>query len=149
MGEAKRRVLIADDTNVHRRMLTDMLVPQYEVVEAKDGEEALRILEEQNDSIAIVLLDIVMPKKDGFDVLEAMNERGWISKLPVLMITAEYSDEYITKANRLGAIDYIIKPFNPVTLVAKAKLSVKVNIKFLIMYFLNHSIIPVLQICDK
>ncbi|MBR1629269.1 MAG: EAL domain-containing protein, partial [Lachnospiraceae bacterium] len=112
MGEAKRTVLLADDTNIHRRMLVDILKNDYEVFEARDGEETLSILEEIIDRVAIVLLDIVMPKKDGFDVLEIMNERGWISKIPVIMITAEYSEEYISKANRLGAIDYIIKPFN-------------------------------------
>ena len=112
MGETRRKVLIADDTAVNRKMLTDMLEADYEVLEAKNGEEALDILEELHDDIAIVLLDIVMPKKDGFDVLEVMNERGWISKLPVIMITAEYSEQYISKANRLGAIDYVIKPFN-------------------------------------
>ena len=93
-------------------MLTDILSADYHVIEAKDGEEALGLLEKNIEKVAIVLLDIVMPKKDGFDVLEAMNEKGWISKIPVLMITAEYSEEYISRANRLGAIDYIIKPFN-------------------------------------
>lgn len=112
MGETKRKILIADDTTVNRKMLADMLASDYEVLEAKNGEEALDILDEQHGEIAIVLLDIVMPKKDGFDVLEVMNERGWISKIPVIMITAEYSEHYISKANRLGAIDYVIKPFN-------------------------------------
>ncbi len=112
MAEAKRKVLIADDTTVQRKMLADMLEADYEVIEARNGEEVLDILDQQYREIAILLLDIVMPKKDGFDVLEAMNERGWITKLPVIMITAEYSEDYIQKANRLGAIDYIMKPFN-------------------------------------
>ena len=112
MAEEKRKVLVADDTNIHRRMLVDMLKTEYDVIETRDGEEALAVLEELRNEIAIVLLDIIMPKKDGFDVLEIMNERGWISKIPVIMITAEYSEEYISRANRLGAIDYVIKPFN-------------------------------------
>ena len=93
MAEEKRKVLVADDTNIHRRMLVDMLKTEYDVIETKDGEEALAVLEEMRNEIAIVLLDIIMPRKDGFDVLEAMNERGWISKIPVIMITAEYSEE--------------------------------------------------------
>ena len=112
MADEKRKILIADDTTVNRRMLADVLEADYEILEAKNGEETIDILEEMHEKIAILLLDIVMPKKDGFDVLEVMNERGWISKMPVIMITAEYSEEYISKANRLGAIDYVIKPFN-------------------------------------
>lgn len=112
MAEERRKILIADDTTVNRRMLADMLGSDYDVIEAKNGEETLDILEELHNDIAIVLLDIVMPKKDGFDVLQVMNERGWITKIPVIMITAEYSEDYINKASRLGAIDYVIKPFN-------------------------------------
>ncbi len=108
----KNTVLIVDDTRVNRVMLSDMLSKDYNIIEAKDGEEALEKLEEHLDEVAIVLLDIVMPKKDGFDVLNEMNLRNWISKIPVIMITAEYTDEFITKASRLGAIDYITKPFN-------------------------------------
>ncbi len=112
MAEERRKILIADDTTVNRRMLVDMLESDYEILEAKNGEETIDILEELHNEIAIVLLDIVMPKKDGFDVLQVMNERGWITKVPVIMITAEYSEDYINKASRLGAIDYVIKPFN-------------------------------------
>ena len=117
MAEEKRKVLIADDTLMSRVILSDMLSGDYEVMEAKNGEEAVELLEKHHHELAIVLLDIVMPKKDGFDVLEVMNENGWIAKLPVIMITAEYSEHYISKANRLGAIDYVIKPFNS-TIVA-------------------------------
>lgn len=112
MDKTKRKILVADDTTVNRKMLCDMLSREYECLEAKNGEEAIDILDMQHNNIAIVLLDIVMPKKDGFDVLEEMNRSGWISKIPVIMITAEYSEDYINKANRLGAIDYITKPFN-------------------------------------
>ncbi len=117
MADEKRKVLIADDTLMSRTILADMLGGDYDVIEAKNGEEALQLLERLHSELAIVLLDIVMPKKDGFDVLEVMNENGWIAKLPVIMITAEYSEQYISKANRLGAIDYVIKPFNS-TIVA-------------------------------
>lgn len=112
MEGTKRKILIADDTTVNRKMLCDMLSREYDCIEAKNGEETIDVLDLQYNEIAIVLLDIVMPKKDGFDVLEEMNRRGWISKIPVIMITAEYSEDYINKANRLGAIDYITKPFN-------------------------------------
>ncbi len=108
----KRTVLIVDDTRVNRVMLSDMLSKDYDILEAGDGEKAIALMEEHLQEIAIVLLDIVMPKKDGFEVLDEMNLRNWISKIPVIMITAEYSDEFITKASRLGAIDYITKPFN-------------------------------------
>ncbi len=108
----KNTVLIVDDTRVNRVMLSDMLSKDYNIIEAGDGVQALAEMEEHLDEIAIVLLDIVMPKKDGFEVLDEMNLRNWISKIPVIMITAEFSDEFITKASRLGAIDYITKPFN-------------------------------------
>ncbi|MBQ7677716.1 MAG: EAL domain-containing protein [Lachnospiraceae bacterium] len=108
----RRKVLLVDDTRVNRMMLSDMLSKDYDILEAGDGEAAIMQLEDHHDEIAIVLLDIVMPKKDGFEVLNEMNLRDWISKIPVIMITAEFSDEFITKASRLGAIDYITKPFN-------------------------------------
>lgn len=108
----RKKILIVDDTRVNRQMLSDMLSRDYDVLEAGDGEAAIEQLENNLGEIAIVLLDIVMPKKDGFEVLEEMNRNEWIAKIPVIMITAEYKDEYVTKASRLGAIDYITKPFN-------------------------------------
>ena len=116
MGEEKyaRRntVLIVDDTQLNRRLLSEMMCSEYNILEAVDGEMACHMIEEHEQEIAIVLLDLVMPKMDGFEVLERMNERKWIEHIPVIMITSETSDEMVNRASTLGAIDYITKPFN-------------------------------------
>ena len=107
----RQTILIVDDAEMNRMMLSDILGDQYDYVEAADGREALRILE-KNVSIDLILLDINMPEMNGFEVLEEMNRYHWIEEVPVIMITAEESVESMEHAYSLGVTDYIPRPFN-------------------------------------
>lgn len=109
-AEKNARILIVDDSEMNRDMLSDMLSDDYDIVEAADGEEALSILKERVYDIDLVLLDIIMPAVDGFGVLDVMKRYHWIDNTPVIMISSETSQSYIRKAFELGVTDYIIRP---------------------------------------
>jgi len=106
------RILIADDNEINRVMLADMLEDRYELVEAVNGLEVLSILESEKDLIDLVLLDIVMPEMDGLEVLNTMQRRGWLDEVPVIMISAETSVALMRRAYDLGAEDYVSRPFD-------------------------------------
>lgn len=109
---AKPRVLIIDDSELNRDLLKEMLRDRYEVLEAADGEKGLTLLYELGTKISLVLLDVVMPKLGGFDVLAVMQKERWLDDIPVMMISAEDSPAFIQKAYDMGASDYITRPFN-------------------------------------
>ena len=110
-------VLVVDDEYRLRRLVSDFLKREgYRVVEAADGEEAIDILFESNQKIDLVILDVMMPKYDGWYVLERIRD---YMNLPVVMLTAR-SDEYDQlKGFKLGADDYVTKPFSPSVLMAR------------------------------
>lgn len=85
----KNMLLIVDDVDINRDILGDIFVEQYQITEAENGEEAIKELEAHKDEIALVFLDLQMPKKNGLDVLDFMNETGLINLIPVIMITGE------------------------------------------------------------
>lgn len=107
----KEKILIADDSEMNQMLLEEILSDKYEYVMAKDGTEAVDILE-KNDDIDLVMLDINMPKMDGFGVLEIMNLRHWISEVPVIIISSESDVDFIRRSYDLGASDYISRPFD-------------------------------------
>lgn len=107
----KQRILIADDSEMNRAILTEMLGEEYEILEAENGQQAIEMIE-KNSGIDLLLLDIMMPVKDGFDVLTAMNQYHWIDELPVIMISAENATSFVERAYNLGATDYISRPFD-------------------------------------
>lgn len=109
---AKPRVLIIDDSELNRDLLKEMLRDRYEVLEAADGEKGLALFYELGTKISLVLLDVVMPKLGGFDVLAVMQKERWLYDIPVMMISAEDSPAFIQKAYDMGASDYITRPFN-------------------------------------
>lgn len=111
-AEKNARILIVDDSEMNRDMLSDMLSDDYDIVEAADGEEALSILKERVYDIDLILLDIIMPAVDGFGVLDVMKRYHWIDNTPVIMISSETSQSYIRKAFELGVTDYILRPFD-------------------------------------
>ncbi len=113
LHRGKPRILIVDDLELNRAILCELFCKEYEVLEAENGQEAIDVLEEQSDSIQVVLLDIVMPILDGFGVLDKMSQKGWIGRIPVIMITVETSDGVMQKGYEMGATDIISKPFNP------------------------------------
>ncbi|MCH5154752.1 MAG: response regulator, partial [Clostridiales bacterium] len=112
MSTDKKTILIVDDSELNRALLSDMLYDDFNIIEAENGVEAVAILQERELEISLMLLDIVMPQMDGFGVLAMMNSRGWISNIPVIMISAETGSAVIDRAYDLGAVDYISRPFD-------------------------------------
>lgn len=115
MAEKRRqKILIADDSEMNRSILADMLGDDYDIIEAENGKEATAVLQKKSAQIDLVLLDIVMPEMDGFGVLEAMNDFHWIENTPVIMISAESAPARVQKAYELGITDFISRPFDAV-----------------------------------
>ena len=108
----KPLLLVVDDSEMNRVILSEMLKDQYEILEADCGEAGIARLEQHGSGISIVLLDIVMPGADGFDVLSCMSRNGWIDDIPVIMISSEDSGDSVLRAYELGASDYISRPFD-------------------------------------
>ena len=104
--------ICVDDSEINREILKEILKEDYRILEAANGEECLEQLERYGTGISLVLLDIVMPEMDGFEVLAAMNQNHWIEDIPVIMISSEDSDSYIRRAYEMGVSDYISCPFD-------------------------------------
>lgn len=115
----KGKILIVDDSEMNRSILSDILSDEYEIMEACDGLQAMDLLNKYADSISLVLLDIVMPRMDGFSVLSKMNENHLIETIPVIIISSENASLYVERAYELGALDYIQRPFD--TLVVRQR----------------------------
>ncbi|MCI8608790.1 MAG: diguanylate cyclase [Firmicutes bacterium] len=97
---------------MNRAILADMLGDEYEIIEAENGVEAISMLSIMGNELSIILLDIVMPQADGFEVLKAMNQHRWIEDIPVVMISAENAPDTIERAYELGVSDFISRPFD-------------------------------------
>lgn len=110
--DIKQMILIVDDSEMNRAILSHMLEKDYRILEASNGVECLEMMQQYGTGISLVLLDIVMPKTDGFEVLAHMNREHWIEELPVVMISSEDSESYIRHAYELGVSDYISRPFD-------------------------------------
>ena len=108
----KQRILIVDDSEMNRIILSEILQDEYDIIEASTGEECLRLLEEYGTGLALILLDIVMPGMDGFGVLDYMNRNHWIEEVPVIMISSEDSTTFVRRAYEQGVSDYISRPFD-------------------------------------
>lgn len=106
------KILIVDDSEMNREILTDMLGGEYEILEACNGKEAITILNKRNTEISLVLLDMVMPEMNGIEVLDVMRKNSWLTDTPVIMISAENSAEVIHKAYELGVTEFISRPFD-------------------------------------
>ena len=111
MKMEKDTILIADDAEINREVLGFIFEEQYNIIEAADGEQAIRLIEENGENLSLIFLDLVMPKKTGLDVLKFMNEKHYIDLIPVILITGEATDESDEKAYEYGASDIIYKPF--------------------------------------
>ena len=107
-----QKILIIDDSEMNRMLLSEMLGEEFDILEAENGKEGLEILQQYGTSISIVLLDIVMPVVDGFEVLGHMNEKDMIEEIPVIMISSEDSEKSIRRAYEMGVSDYISRPFD-------------------------------------
>ncbi len=111
-NNTKPTIMIADDAEMNRDILSFILGDDYNIIEAADGDEVLDILHERNDEILCLLLDLNMPKKNGLEVLMEMNSSGLIDSVPVIMITAEESTDYMKRAFELKVTDFIRRPFD-------------------------------------
>ena len=106
------KILIVDDSEMNREILTDMLEGEYDIMEASNGKEAVSLLNKCNTEISLVLLDMQMPVMNGIEVLDVMEKNGWLADIPVIMISAEDNDEVIHKAYELGVTEFIRRPFD-------------------------------------
>lgn len=111
---AKQKILIVDDSEMNRELLIDILENQYDITEAENGIEAIEILSRQRNEFSLVLLDIMMPKMDGLEVLSHINKYRWNDRFAIIMISADDSPEKMQNAYKLGAFDFISRPFDSV-----------------------------------
>ena len=108
----KQKVLIVDDAEMNRAILTEILGNEYEILEAENGRECMQLLQKYRTGISVILLDIVMPVMNGFAVLAEMARQGLIDDIPIIMISSADSDDVIRQAYELGVTDYISRPFD-------------------------------------
>lgn len=108
----KPSILIVDDSEMNRVILNEMLKDEYRILEADNGRMALDMVDRCGDELSLVLLDIIMPGMNGFEVLGELSRRSAADNLPVIMISSEDSDDVVLRAYELGASDYINRPFN-------------------------------------
>ena len=125
----KPKILIVDDSEFNRAILKEILEETYEIIEADGGKEALHKIDEYGMKISLVLLDIIMPEKDGFDVLKYMEEERLISDIPVIIISSEDSANYIRRAYEMGVSDYINRPFDANIVYQRVSNTVKLYAK--------------------
>ena len=116
----KQKILIADDSGINRALLMEILGDGYEYLEAENGVRAVELLREHTD-IALVLLDIMMPQMDGFDVLKVMRCYSWLDEIPVIMISAAKDTANIERAYDLGVADYMRRPFERVMVLRQVQ----------------------------
>ena len=116
-------ILVVDDESRMRKLIKDFLkVKGYEILEAADGEEALKVFEEQEHKINLILLDVMMPKQDGWSVLRQIRQ---VSNVPIVMLTARGEEQDELFGFELGVDEYITKPFSPKILVARVEAILK------------------------
>ena len=116
-------VLIVDDEQRMRKLIKDFLMQKgYSILEAADGEEALQVFEENQNKIKLILLDVMMPKLDGWSVLRQIRQN---SKIPIIMLTARGEEQDELFGFELGVDEYISKPFSPKILVARVEAILK------------------------
>ena len=120
------KILVVDDESRMRKLIKDFLMQKgYQILEAGDGEEALKVFEENENKIQLILLDVMMPKLDGWSVLRQIRQT---SKVPIIMLTARGEEQDELFGFELGVDEYISKPFSPKILVARVEAILKRSI---------------------
>ena len=118
-----KSILIVDDESRMRKLIKDFLAAKgYNILEAEDGEKALQVFEENSEKISLILLDVMMPKLDGWSVLRQIRQT---SKVPIIMLTARGEEQDELFGFELGVDEYISKPFSPKILVARVEAILK------------------------
>lgn len=125
----RHKILVVDDSEMNRELLLDMLKSDFDVFEAADGMEAYSLIHSGEHDFPVMLLDIVMPRMNGFQLLEVMNERGWIKDISVIMISSEKDEPTIERAYNLGVIDFIDRPFNERVIKRRIESSIRLSAK--------------------
>ncbi len=108
----KKKIIVIDDVELNRAILSEAFKKEYEVLEAENGAVGLKKIQENSDDLAAIFLDIIMPEMDGFGVLQELNINSLIQKIPVFLITTDATSVVIERAYDYGAVDVIPKPFN-------------------------------------
>ncbi len=121
----KQNILVVDDNSVNLEILKGVLEKEYEIYMAANGADALRIC--ANEQIDLVLLDIMMPKMDGYEVCERLKADLRTKHIPVIFLTAKTRTEDIVKGFEVGGVDYVTKPFNGVELLARVKTHIELK----------------------
>lgn len=120
----RRLVLIVDDENVNRRLLGKIIEEEYDVIYAEDGEEALDLIKKREKTLSMILLDLIMPKMDGYELLALLHDDPNLSRIPVIVLTSERTAE--VKSLQLGAADFIPKPYDmPEVILARVRRSIE------------------------
>ena len=117
----KKTVLLVDDGEINRTVLRKIMESEYKIIEAADGDECLQILETRLSEISLVVLDVWMPRMDGFTVLREIEKNGWRDRVPVIVATADTSEETEVKLLDLGAMDVLRKPYKSAIVLRKAR----------------------------
>lgn len=108
----KGKILVADDSEINRSILADLLGETFEILEAEDGSRGLELLQRWGDQMALALIDLTMPVMGGVQMVEAMKKAGWMEKIPVLVMLGDSSPDDLARAYELGAVDCIQRPFD-------------------------------------
>lgn len=126
-SKSKDTLLIIDDNDIDRNILTSLLKEKYNILEAQDGKSGLEKLFANFSKISVVLLDLYMPTMTGYDVLNEMETNGNLSSIPVMMLTSSSSDEDQIKAFRKGAADFVSKPYNPLIIINRLEAIIRLR----------------------
>ena len=116
----KPKILIADDSEINRALLKEILGDGYDYLEAEDGAAAVELMRQRTD-ISLLLLDLMMPGMDGFDVLRVMKYHAWLDEIPVIVISAAEDTANIERTYDLGVADYIRRPFERIMILRRVK----------------------------
>ena len=125
----RQKILIVDDSEFNRMLLSESLEGSFDLLEAADGKECMEKLEKYGTQISLVLLDVIMPKMNGFEVLKAMGEKHLLEDIPVMMITVDDDSSNIRRSLEMGATDYIHRPFDAKVVLQRVRNTVKLYAK--------------------
>ena len=117
----RTKILIVDDVELNREILAAMLQDEYEIVMAENGKQALAILAQQRNEIALMLLDLVMPEMDGFEVLEVVSRQLWGKQLAIMIISSDNTSQTENRCFELGVSDFIHRPFDEILVKRRVK----------------------------